>query len=107
MVLTWNLSTVLRALRGQFKPLQSAVLLALSLNSTLLLALASVKQLGDLQVLFISTSCFEFGPNDCKVILKTRHGYMPKVLSMPFRAQVITLTALSNLAVFVLAVPSP
>ncbi|KAI2664254.1 putative GTP-binding protein EngB [Labeo rohita] len=28
------------------------------------------------------------------VILKPRHGYVPKVLSTPFRAQVVTLLAL-------------
>lgn len=36
----------------------------------------------------------EFGPNDCKVVLKPRCGYVPKELSTPFRAQVITLLAL-------------
>ncbi len=41
-----------------------------------------------------SAHCTEGGPNDSKVILKPRHGYVPKVLSTPFRAQVITLSAL-------------
>ncbi len=48
----------------------------------------------DLQALSISPTCLEFGPNDSKVVLKPRHGYVPKVLSTPFRAQVITLSAL-------------
>lgn len=37
-------------------------------------------------------SCFEFGPNESKVILKPRRGYLPKVLSTPIRAQVIKLS---------------
>ncbi len=45
-------------------------------------------------MLSISPACLEFGPNDSKVVLKPRHGYVPKVLSTPFRAQVITLSAL-------------
>ncbi len=67
---------------------------SLSLKTALLLALASVKRVGDLQALSISPACLEFGPNDSKVVLKPRHGYVPKVLSTPFRAQVITLSAL-------------
>ncbi len=51
------------------------------------MAAISVKRVGDLQALSISASCLEFGPNDCKVILKPRHGYVPKVLSTLFRAQ--------------------
>ncbi len=92
---TWDLPTVLRALKGPpFELLQSTNLWSLSLKTALLLALASVKRVGDLQALSISPACLEFGPNDSKVILKPRHGYVPKVLSTPFRAQVITLSAL-------------
>ncbi len=74
--------------------LQSTNLRSLSLKTALLLALASVKRVGDLQALSINPACLEFGPNDSKVVLKPRHGYVPKVLSTPFRAQVITLSAL-------------
>ncbi len=89
---TWDLLTVLRALKGPpFELLQSANLQSLSLKTALLLALASVKRIGDLQALSVSPTWLEFGPNDSKVILKLRHGYKPKVLSTPFRAQVITL----------------
>ncbi len=92
---TWDLPTVLRALKGPpFEPIQSTNLRSLSLKTALLLALASVKRVGDLQALSISPACLEFGPNDSKVVLKPRHGYVPKVLSTPFRAQVITLSAL-------------
>ncbi len=92
---TWDLPTVLRAFKGPpFEPLQSTDLRSLSLKTALLLALASVKRVGDLQALSTSPACLEFGPNDSKVVLKPRHGYVPKVLSTPFRAQVITLSAL-------------
>ncbi len=66
----------------------------LLLKTALLQALTSVKRVDDLQVLSVNTSCFEFGPNDWKVVLKPRHGYVPKELSTPFRAQVVTLFAL-------------
>jgi len=36
----------------------------------------------------------EFGPNDSKVMLKPRHSYVPKVLSIPSKVQVIFLSAL-------------
>ncbi len=63
---------------------------------TVLLPLAPVKRIGDLQALSVNPVCLEFGPNDSKVILKPRLGYVPKVLSTPFRAQVITLSAFSH-----------
>ncbi len=44
----------------------------------LLLKTALVKQMGDLQVLSVSPSCLQFGPNNSKVVLKPRHGYVPK-----------------------------
>ncbi len=66
----------------------------MSFKTALLLAVASVKSVGDLQALSVSASCLEFGPSDCKVILWPRSGYVPKVLTTPFRAQVISLLAL-------------
>ncbi len=89
----WDLPTVLRALKGPpFEPLQSTSLRVLSLKTTLLLALASVKRVWDLQALSVNPACLEFGPNDSRVVLKPRLGYVPKVLSTPFRAQVIALS---------------
>ncbi len=59
---TWDLPTVLRALKGPpFEPLQSTDLRSLSLKTALLLA--SVKRVGDLQALSTSPACLEFGPN--------------------------------------------
>jgi len=48
----------------------------------------------DLQALSVSATCMEFGPNDSKVILKPRQGCVPISLNTPFRAQVISLSAL-------------
>ncbi|KAL0185441.1 hypothetical protein M9458_021138, partial [Cirrhinus mrigala] len=74
---TWDLSTVLRALKGPpFEPLSSSDLRPLTVSQV--------------------PSCLEFGPGDSKVILKPRHGYVPKVPSTPFWAQVITLSALPS-----------
>ncbi len=48
----WDLPTILRALKGPpFEPLQFTSLRALSLKTALLLALASVKRVGDLQAI--------------------------------------------------------
>ncbi len=73
----WDLPTVLRALKGPpFEPLQSSSLRVLSLKTALLLALASVKRVGDLQALSIKPACLEFEPNDSKVVLKPRVMYI-------------------------------
>ncbi|KAL0168793.1 hypothetical protein M9458_037015, partial [Cirrhinus mrigala] len=94
---TWDLSTVLRALKGPpFESLPGSDLRPLAFKAALLLAVASVKRMGDLQALSVNPSCLEFGPGDPEVILKPRHGYVPKVPSTPFRAQVITLSALPS-----------
>ncbi len=59
----WDLPTVLKALKGPpFEPLQSSSLRVLLLKTTLLLALASVKRVGDLQALSANPACLEFGP---------------------------------------------
>ncbi len=90
----WDLPTVLRALKGPpFEPLQSSSLRVLSLKTAQLLALASVKRVGD----SVNPACLEFGHNHSKVVPNPRLGYVPKVLSTPFRAQVISLSAFSPL----------
>ncbi len=58
---TLDLSTVLRAFQGPpFEMLQSADLQPLSLKTALLMALALVKRVGNLQALSLSTSCLEW-----------------------------------------------
>ncbi len=89
----WDLPTILRALKGPlFEPLQSSSLRVLSLKTALLLALSSIKRVGDLQALSVNPIWLEFRPNDSKVILKPRMCYIRKVLSTSFRAQVIMLS---------------
>ncbi len=74
----WDLSIVLEARKAPlFEPLNTVVLKYLSLKNVFLLALASVKRVGDLHALSTSASCLEFGPNDSLVVLKPRHGYVP------------------------------
>ncbi|KAI2643794.1 Phosphoenolpyruvate carboxykinase (ATP) [Labeo rohita] len=41
----------------------------------------------------MNVDSMQFGPGDCNITLKPRLGYVPKSLSTPFRAQVITLPA--------------
>ncbi len=68
-VLIWDLP---RALSPPFEPLQSVDLHPLTLKTALLLALASIKCMGDLQTLSVSSSSLKFGPNDSKIVLKPR-----------------------------------
>ncbi len=90
----WDLPTVLRDLKGPpFETLQSLSLRTLSLKTAQLLALASVKRVGDLQALSVNLACLEFGPENLN--LKPRLGFISKVLSTPFRAQVIAHSVLS------------
>lgn len=64
-----------------------------SFNTALLLAHASIKRVGNMHALSVNESCMDFGSNDCKVVLKSRKGYVPKVFSTPLRAQVVTHSA--------------
>jgi len=65
--LMWDLYLVLEALKGHpFEPLNSAELKYLSLKTIFLIALSSVKRVGDLQALSISAACLKFRPNDSK-----------------------------------------
>ncbi len=95
-VLPWDLEVVLRALsQPPFEPLTSVGLKELSLKTTLLLALASAKCIGDLHAFSVNSDCMRFGPGDCSVTLRPRLGYVSKSLSIPFRTQTVSLSALS------------
>lgn len=94
MVPVWDLSLVLSALsEPPFELLLLAELKVLLFKTAPLLALAYGKNMGDLHALSTSTACMEFGKDHCMVRLQPRQGYVPKVLSMLFRAHVITLQA--------------
>ncbi|XDV28074.1 hypothetical protein PO909_031470 [Leuciscus waleckii] len=78
-----------------FEPIQSIDLKLLSFKTVFLLALASVKRIGDLQALSVSATCMEFGPNDSRVILKPKEESVEYLqLLETRRAQVISLSAL-------------
>ncbi|KAI2658175.1 Transposon Tf2-8 polyprotein [Labeo rohita] len=97
MVPVWDLSLVLSALaEPPFEPLLSAELKVLSFKTALLLALACGKRVGDLHALSTNTACMEFGKDDCMVRLQPKRGYVPKVLSTSFKAQVIALQAFAS-----------
>ncbi len=89
---SWDLSVVLEGLvTAPFEPLESAPEQILTLKVTLLLALTSLKRVGDLQALSVSELCMDFAPGLVKVTLRPRPGYIPNVLSTSFRSQVVTL----------------
>ncbi len=50
---------------------------------------------GDLQALPVSESCTEFAPGLVKAFLRSRPGYVPKVLNTSFYSQVVVLQAFS------------
>ncbi len=92
VVPSWDLSVVLEGLvTALFEPLESASERILTLKVTLLLALTSLKRVGDLQAFSVSETCMDFAPGLVKVTLRPRPGYIPKVLSTSFRSQVVTL----------------
>ncbi len=89
---SWDLSVILEGLvTAPFEPLESAPEWILTLKVTLLLALTSLKRVGDLQALSVSEMCMDFALGLVKVTLRPRPGYIPKVLSTSFRSQVVTL----------------
>ncbi len=89
---SWDLSVVLEGLvTAPFEPLESASDRILTLKVVLLLALTSLKRVGDLQAFSDSETCMDFAPGLVKVTLRPRPGYIPKVLSTSFRSQVVTL----------------
>ncbi len=87
---------MLRALQqGPFEPLQTVEPKILSMKTLLLLALASIKRVGDLHAFSVDDSCLQFGPADSQIILRPRpKPYVPKVPTTPFRDQVVSLQAL-------------
>ncbi len=90
---SWDSSVILEGLMvAPFEHLESAPERILTLKVTILLALTSLKRVGDLQALSVSEICMDFAPGLVKVTLRPRLGYIPKVLSTSFRSQVVTLT---------------
>ncbi len=75
---SWDLALVLRDLN------------ILSMKTLLLVALASVKRVGELQAFSVNEWYLEFRPSDHHVVLRPRPGYVPKVPTTPFRDQVVS-----------------
>ncbi|MGL5643882.1 MAG: hypothetical protein ACRCW3_03885, partial [Metamycoplasmataceae bacterium] len=87
---TWDLAVVLEGLSAApFEPLESAEAKNLTLKLAFLLAITSLRRVGDLQALAISPTCLEFAPGDVKAILTPRAGYVPKVPSSGVRSVVL------------------
>jgi len=64
------------------------------MKTALLVALASIKRVGDLHAFSIDEACLEFVPDYSHMILRSQPGYVPKVLTIPFQDQVVDLQAL-------------
>ncbi|KAK3568529.1 hypothetical protein QTP86_008616 [Hemibagrus guttatus] len=80
---SWDLSVVLDGLlEAPFEPMESASEKFLTLKMALLLALASLRWVGDLQALLVAPACLEFAPGMSKAILHLRARYVPKVPRM-------------------------
>ncbi|KAL0167471.1 hypothetical protein M9458_035693, partial [Cirrhinus mrigala] len=78
----WDLAVVLEALcRPPFEPIEESSDHHLSAKTALLLALTSLKRVGDLQALSVAPSRLEFAPGMAKAFLYPRPGYVPKVPS--------------------------
>ncbi len=66
---SWDLSVVLEGLvTAPFEPLESASDRILTLKVVLLLALTSLKRVGDLQAFSVSETCMDFAPGLVKVL---------------------------------------
>ncbi len=87
---SWDLSVILEGLvAAPFEPLESAPEWRLTLKVTLLLALTSLKRVGDLQALSVNEMCMDFAPGLVKVTLRPMPGYIPKVLSTCFTTLIL------------------
>ncbi|XDV39759.1 hypothetical protein PO909_008949 [Leuciscus waleckii] len=76
----WDLALVLEGLSGApFEPLESVSEKFLTFKTVFLLAISSLKRVGDLQALSVSPTCLEFAPGMVKEFLYPKQGYVPKV----------------------------
>ncbi|KAI2645466.1 Transposon Ty3-G Gag-Pol polyprotein [Labeo rohita] len=86
----WDLSVVLEALcRPPFEPVEEIPDRFLTIKTVLLLALSSLKRVGDLQALSVAPSFLDFAPGLSKAFLYPRPGYVPKVPSSTPRPVVL------------------
>lgn len=86
----WDLAIVLEGLSlAPFEPLESASPKDLTLKMVFLLAITSLKRVGDLQALAVTPACLEFAPGKVKAFLHPSPGYVPKVPSSTARSVVL------------------
>lgn len=79
-VLTCVLAIVLESMAMvHFEPIESFAEKFLTLKTAFLLAITSLKRVGDLQALSVSPLCLEFAPGMMKAFLHPRPGYVLKV----------------------------
>ncbi len=88
---SWNLTVDLEALLGKapFEPLKEVSLRFLTVKTVFLLAISSLKRVGDLQALSVASSRLMFAPVMAKTFLYPRLGYVPYVPSVVPRPVVI------------------
>ncbi len=78
-------------IRAQLSLVNSRAEVSHKMKTLLLLALNSIKRVGDLHAFSVDESCLKFGPADSQIILRLRSGYVPKVSTSPFGDQVVSL----------------
>ncbi len=78
----WDLAVVLEALcKPPFEPIEEVSEHLITLKMVLLLAISSLKRVGDLQALSVAPSFLDFAPGLAKAFLYPFAGYIPKVPS--------------------------
>ncbi len=79
----WDLAVVLDALcRPPFEPIEEITDCHLTLKTVFLLAISSLKRVGDLQALSVAPTHLDFATGMAKAFLYPRAGYVPKVPSV-------------------------
>ena len=79
----WDLVVVLEALcRPPFEPSQDISDRHLTLKTAFLLAITSLRRVGDLQALSVAPTYLDFAPGMTKAFIYPRAGYVPKVPSV-------------------------
>ncbi|XP_053090988.1 uncharacterized protein LOC128318536 [Pangasianodon hypophthalmus] len=87
---SWDLAVVLEALcKPPFEPIEEISDRLLTLKTAFLLAISSLRRVGDLQALSVAPSYLDFAPGLAKAFLYPRAGYVPKVPSSAPRPVVL------------------
>ncbi len=77
---TRDLAIVLQGISlAPLEPLDEVPAKFLTLKALFLLAISSLKRIGNLQAMSVTPSCLEFAPGMVKAFLHPRPGYVPKV----------------------------